>query len=83
MNATCVLVLCAVSCLAACPNPLRPQKQLATNVGEVYPAGTIVGYSGGDTADTGLGQYSTGSHLCVQTLGACRSAFPTGKDPCE
>lgn len=62
---------------------LRPQKQLATNVGEVYPAGTIVGYSGGDTADTGLGQYSTGAHLCVQTLEAYRTAFPTGKDPCE
>lgn len=62
---------------------LRPQKQLATNVGQVYPAGTIVGYSGGDTADTGLGTYSTGAHLCVQTLSAYRTVFPAGKDPCE
>ncbi len=62
---------------------LRPQKQLATNVGQVYPAGTVVGYSGGDTADTGLGQYSTGSHLCVQTLDAYRTVFPAGKDPCQ
>jgi hypothetical protein len=62
---------------------LRPQKQLATTVGQVYPAGTIVGYSGGDTADTGLGTYSTGAHLCVQTIEAYRTAFPTGKDPCE
>jgi hypothetical protein len=62
---------------------LRPQHQLATNVGQVYPKGTIVGYSGGDTADTGLGTYSTGAHLCVQTLDAYRTVFPTGKDACE
>lgn len=62
---------------------LRPQKQLATNVGQVYAAGTIVGYSGGDTNDTGYPTYSTGAHLCVQTLAAYRTVFPTGKDPCE
>ncbi len=62
---------------------LRPQKQLATNVGQIYPAGTVVGYSGGDTADTGLGTYSTGSHLCVQTLDAYRTVFPSGKDACQ
>ncbi len=62
---------------------LRPQKQLATSVGQVYPAGTVVGYSGGDTADTGLGTYSTGAHLCVQTLDTYRNVFPKGKDPCE
>lgn len=62
---------------------LRPQQQLATNVGQVYAAGTIVGYSGGDTADTGLGTYSTGAHLCVQTLDDYRTVFPTGNDPCQ
>jgi hypothetical protein len=62
---------------------LRPQKQLATSVGQIYPAGFVVGYSGGDTADTGLPTYSTGAHLCVQTLVGYRTAFPTGKDPCQ
>lgn len=62
---------------------LRPQNQLATNVGQVYPAGFVVGTSGGDTADTGLPKYSTGAHLCVQTLAAYRTAFPAGKDPCQ
>jgi hypothetical protein len=62
---------------------LRPQHQLATNVGQVYAAGTIVGYSGGDTADTGYPTYSTGQHLCVQTLDAYRTCFPTGNDPCQ
>ncbi len=62
---------------------LRPQFQYATEVGREYPAGFIVGISGGDTADTGLGEYSTGAHLCVQTLVAYRDAFPTGDDPCH
>ena len=62
---------------------MRPQKQLATTVNQVYPAGTIVGYSGGDTADTGLPTYSTGAHLCVQTLADYRTAFPKGVDPCQ
>jgi hypothetical protein len=62
---------------------LRPQHQYATNVGQVYPAGTIVGISGGDTADTGYPTYSTGPHLCVQTINDYRTCFPTGKDPCE
>ncbi len=62
---------------------LRPQHQYATNVGQVYPAGTIVGLSGGDTADTGYPTYSTGAHLCVQTLDLYRTCFPEGKDPCQ
>src|SRR5439155_5840877 len=45
-----------------------------------YPAGYIVGLSGGDTYDTGLGRYSTGQHRCVQTPGNTpfRTAFPYG-----
>ena len=62
---------------------LRPQFQYATSVGHTYPAGYIVGLSGGDTADTGLGPYSTGQHLCVQTLVAYRTAFPSGVDACR
>jgi hypothetical protein len=62
---------------------LRPQHQLATSVGHIYPAGTVVGYSGGDTADTGMPTYSTGAHLCVQTLVDYRTAFPKGKDACQ
>ena len=62
---------------------LRPSAKYATAIGTVYPAGTIVGLSGGDTADTGLGTYSTGAHLCVQTLAAYRTDFPTGKDACH
>ncbi len=62
---------------------LRPQNQWATAVGQVYPAGYVVGLSGGDTADTGLGAYSTGQHLCVQTLAHYRDAFPEGWDPCN
>jgi hypothetical protein len=62
---------------------LRPQQQLATNVGQVYPAGFIVGVSGGYTADTGYPTYSTGAHLCVQTLVDYRTAFPKGVDPCQ
>ena len=62
---------------------LRPQNQYATEVGRVYPAGFVVGLSGGDTADTGLPTYSTGAHLCVQTLVAYRAAFPTGRDACR
>ncbi len=57
---------------------LRPQHERATRIGHVYPAGYIVGYSGGDTWDTGgAGRgYSTGPHLCVQTLVGFRKAFP-------
>ncbi len=62
---------------------LRPAYQWATTVGKVYPAGYVVGLSGGDTADTGLGPYSTGAHLCVQTLQAYRTVFPTGREPCR
>lgn len=62
---------------------LHPDSMYATSVGTVYPAGFIVGLSGGDTADTGLGTYSTGAHLCVQTLDAYRTCFPTGTDACH
>jgi hypothetical protein len=62
---------------------LRLENQYATAVGTIYPAGFVVGLSGGDTAATGLGEYSTGAHLCVQTLEAYRTCFPTGKDPCK
>ncbi|MFO0562557.1 MAG: hypothetical protein U0269_31360 [Polyangiales bacterium] len=62
---------------------LRPQAQYATNVGRVYPSGYVVGLSGGDTRDTGYPTYSTGSHLCVQTLQPYRQVFPTGRDGCH
>ncbi|MGZ3421410.1 MAG: hypothetical protein ACXVEE_26275 [Polyangiales bacterium] len=64
---------------------LRPQadKMLATEDGKIYPAGFVVGFSGGDTADTGKPTYSTGAHLCVQTLDPYRDCFPTGKDACK
>jgi hypothetical protein len=62
---------------------LRPQHQWATDVGRVYPAGYVVGISGGDTRDTGLGPYSTGQHLCIQTLRTYRDAFPRGVDACR
>ena len=62
---------------------LRLANQYATADGTIYPAGFVVGLSGGDTADTGLGPYSTGAHLCVQTLDTYRNCFPTGKDPCR
>ncbi len=78
---------------------LRPQAQYATSVGRVYPSGFIVGISGGDTFDTGYCRavpgcspvscsggscvYSTGSHLCVQTVVPYRSVFPSGREACR
>ncbi len=62
---------------------LRPQNQYATTMGRTYPAGFIVGLSGGDTRDTGYPTYSTGAHLCVQTLVTYRNAFPSGRDACR
>ncbi len=62
---------------------LRPQHQLATTVGRTYPAGYVVGYSGGDTRDTGYPRYSTGPHLCVQTLSSYRACFPAGHVACH
>ena len=64
---------------------LRPQHMWATQIGHVYPAGTVVGVSGGDTWDTGgKGRgYSTGPHLCVQTLSGFRSDFPATRDSCH
>jgi hypothetical protein len=62
---------------------LRLANQYATSVGTVYPAGYVVGLSGGDTYETGLPKYSTGAHLCVQTLDTYRSCFPAGRDACK
>ena len=65
---------------------LRPQHMWATVVGHVYPAGTVVGVSGGDSWDTGgAGRgYSTGPHLCVQTLSGSARTFPRrGRDAVE
>lgn len=62
---------------------LRPAYQYATSDGTVYPAGYIVGLSGGDTYDTGYPTYSTGAHLCVQTLQPYRTVFPAGWDACK
>lgn len=73
---------------------LHPQQRLTTQVGHTYPAGTLVGYSGGDTRDTGyLVQvpgctsgpcvFSTGAHLCVETDVSIFTAFPDGNEPCR
>ena len=70
---------------------MRPQFKFTTTAGRTYPAGTLVGYSGGDTTDTGYqvsngngGVYSTGAHLCVVTAsGTFHGAFPTGTDRCN
>ncbi len=64
---------------------LRPQHMWATSIGHVYPAGAVVGVSGGDTWDTGgAGRgYSTGPHLCVQTLSGFRVDFPDTRDACH
>jgi hypothetical protein len=62
---------------------LQPSAKYATTIGKTYPAGTIVGLSGGASAETGYPKYSTGAHLCVQTLAAYRTAFPAGKDACK
>jgi hypothetical protein len=64
---------------------LRPQHMWATVIGKVYPAGAVIGVSGGDTWDTGgAGRgYSTGPHLCVQTLSGFRAAFPASRDSCH
>ena len=62
---------------------LRPQNKYATQIGKVYPSGTIVGLSGGDTTDTGYPKYSSGAHLCVQTPDTWESSFPKGVEPCK
>jgi hypothetical protein len=55
-----------------------------TVVGAVYVAGTIVGLSGGDSADTGFPTYSSGAHLCVQTIDYYRDTIgPSTIDPCS
>jgi hypothetical protein len=56
-------------------------------IGTIYPGGTVVGLSGGNSCDTGNGslcnpprtQYSSGSHLCVETPNGTyfRDAFPS------
>jgi hypothetical protein len=71
---------------------LQPSRRLVTISGS-YPAGTLVGYSGGDTTATGYyvpipgctGSpcvYSTGAHLCVQTSVPFHDAFPATTDAC-
>jgi hypothetical protein len=78
---------------------LQPSRRMTTAVGTTYPAGTLVGYSGGNTRDTGLCVaipgcgtpdcalarcvYSTGAHLCVQTQTSYRTAFPMGTETCR
>jgi hypothetical protein len=78
---------------------MRPQSPQATTVGRVYPRGFVVGYSGGETWDTGYCRpvpncgvpncrtaecvFSTGAHLCVQTLQPYRAVFPAGRDGCS
>jgi len=62
---------------------LHPDSMYTTSVGTVYPAGTVVGLSGGGTADTGYGTYSTGPHLCVETIDTYRNTFPAGTDACH
>lgn len=62
---------------------LQPSAKYTTELGKIYPAGFLVGLSGGDSVETGLGVYSTGEHLCVQTLEAWGACFPMGKDACR
>lgn len=62
---------------------LRPQHPWATDVGHVCPAGYIVDLSGDDTHDADMLTYSTGQHLCIQTLRSYREAFPSGVDACR
>lgn len=62
---------------------LQPGAKYTTEVGRTYPAGTIVGLSGGASAATGYPRYSSGAHLCVQTKVAYRKAFPRGQDTCQ
>ncbi len=62
---------------------LTPSAKYTTGIGTVYKAGTVVGLSGGNTGDTGYPTYSTGAHLCVETLVPYAQAFPPGQDACE
>lgn len=62
---------------------LQPGARYTNSVNTVYPAGTVVGLSGGNTPDTGYPRYSTGAHLCVETIAAWRTAFPAGQDACH
>ncbi len=62
---------------------LRPQVQLVGTVGAVYPAGTLVGVSGGDSWDTGYERpacdgriCSAGAHLCVEADDHVAAIFP-------
>ena len=62
---------------------LHPEYKYTTDVGTIYPIGTVVGVSGGDTALTGYPRYSTAAHLCVQTPAPFADAFPAGTDGCD
>lgn len=61
---------------------LHPTAKRATWLEHVYPSGYVVGYSGGNTYDTGYPRYSSGAHLCVNTRSPYRSAFPYGYNRC-
>ena len=68
---------------------LRPEARDATSVGTVYPAGTIVGLSGGDSWDTGFERpacegrvCSTGAHLCVEGELPFAELFPPSSRAC-
>jgi hypothetical protein len=62
---------------------LQPTAKYTTAIGTIYPAGTIVGLSGGDSPETGFPVYSSGEHLCVQTIEEWLTVFPPGKDACH
>ena len=65
---------------------MHPDAQYTTTVGMTYCAGTVVGLSGGGDYSTGCclpGRYSSGPHLCVETLATWRTAFPSGTDTCR
>jgi hypothetical protein len=62
---------------------LQPTAQYTTVDGQIYPAGTVVGLSGGDSTATGYPTYSTGAHLCVESINPWTSVFPAGQDPCH
>lgn len=62
---------------------MQPGAQYTRSDGATYLAGTVVGLSGGNTSDTGYPTYSTGSHLCVETIAPWTAAFPPGTDACR
>ncbi|MHB1844206.1 MAG: hypothetical protein ACYCWW_05145 [Deltaproteobacteria bacterium] len=68
---------------------LRPEDARTTEPGALYPAGTIVGRSGGDTWETGFMRRacagricSNGAHLCVQGDAPFSELFPPDGSSC-